>query len=272
MKRVAEVKITIENCNNISKGVISLEEEKLNIRYGMNGTGKSTLSTAISLFSQGKPMDDLKPFGSDDEIIPAISIDGDIQGVRVFNEDFVNNMVFKESTVIDNAFDVFIRTTDYEQKRQNLDNRLLRLKVDIDEKQAWEVMFEEVKNDNFGLEWEPTHQMVQLIDPVTELRKWCKKIVHIHGKDATIDWDAVRHSGISGAVPFVWHRMPGFGDTNWRDIISILRSNGYEDDICIEGYHDPVYSGELEMTGQLHALNYLKWCRGGDFTPTPWAK
>lgn len=106
----------------------------------------------------------------------------------------------------------------------------------------------------------------------TELRKWCKKIVHIHGKDATIDWDAVRHSGISGAVPFVWHRMPGFGDTNWRDIISILRSNGYEDDICIEGYHDPVYSGELEMTGQLHALNYLKWCRGGDFTPTPWAK
>lgn len=89
---------------------------------------------------------------------------------------------------------------------------------------------------------------------------------------ATIDWDAVRHSGISGAVPFVWHRMPGFGDTNWRDIISILRSNGYEDDICIEGYHDPVYSGELEMTGQLHALNYLKWCRGGDFTQTPWEK
>ena len=33
--------------------------------------------------------------------------------------------------------------------------------------------------------------MVQLIDPVTELRKWCKKIVHVHGKDATIDWDAV---------------------------------------------------------------------------------
>jgi len=105
-----------------------------------------------------------------------------------------------------------------------------------------------------------------------ELRKWCKKIVHVHGKDATIDWDAVRHGGISGAVPFVWHRMPGFGDTNWRDIISILRSNGYEDDICIEGYHDPVYNGELEMTGQLHALNYLKWCRGGEFTPTPWEK
>ena len=35
---------------------------------------------------------------------------------------------------------------------------------------AWEAMFEEVKQDNFGLEWEPTHQMVQLIDPVSQLR------------------------------------------------------------------------------------------------------
>ena len=33
--------------------------------------------------------------------------------------------------------------------------------------------------------------------------------------------------------------------------------------------HDPVYRGELEMTGQLHALRYLKWCRGGDFAPNP---
>ena len=103
-----------------------------------------------------------------------------------------------------------------------------------------------------------------------QLRKWCHKIVHVHGKDATIDWNAVRHGGISGAETFVWHRMPGFGNTNWSDIISILRANGYEDDICIEGYHDPVYSGEWEMTGQLHALRYLKWCRGGDYEPVPW--
>lgn len=131
---MSKIKIIIENCNNISKGEISLEEEKLNIRYGMNGIGKSTLSTAISLFSQGRPLDELQPFGSDEGIIPTVNIDRDIQRVIVFNEEFVNNMVFKESTVIDNAFDVFIRTSDYEQKRQALDNSLLRLKVDIEEK------------------------------------------------------------------------------------------------------------------------------------------
>ena len=36
MERVAEIKITIENCNNISKGIISLEEEKLNLSKGNN--------------------------------------------------------------------------------------------------------------------------------------------------------------------------------------------------------------------------------------------
>jgi sugar phosphate isomerase/epimerase len=70
-----------------------------------------------------------------------------------------------------------------------------------------------------GLEWEPTHQMVQLIDPLPQLKQWMKKIVHIHGKDATIDWDAIRRYGIYEAADFVYHRTPGFGDNNWRDII-----------------------------------------------------
>ena len=31
----------------------------------------------------------------------------------------------------------------------------------------------------------------------------------------------------------------------------------------------PVYKDELEMTGQVHALNYLKQCRGGEYIPNP---
>ncbi len=137
---------------------------------------------------------------------------------------------------------------------------------------AWEMMFQEVPDDNIGLEWEPAHQMVQLIDPIAQLRQWAKKVVHVHGKDAAVDWDAVRRFGVNGAAKFACDRTPGFGDTNWRDILSILHMEGYEGDICIEGYHDPVYRGDWEMTSQLHALNYLKWCRGGEFVPNPWDK
>lgn len=134
---------------------------------------------------------------------------------------------------------------------------------------AWEMMFDALPLDNLGLEWEPCHQIVQLIDPIPQLRKWANKIFHVHGKDATIAWDIIRECGIGGPEPFVWHRTPGFGDSNWTDIISILRYSKYEGTIDIEGYHDPVYCGELEMTGQVRGLQYLKQCRGGEYVANP---
>jgi sugar phosphate isomerase/epimerase len=134
---------------------------------------------------------------------------------------------------------------------------------------AWEMIFNEIPSKNLGLQWEPCHQMVSLIDPIPQLRKWVHKIFHVHGKDATIAWDVVRTSGIRGGKEYVWHRTPGFGDTNWTDVISILRMNKFKGSIDIEGWHDPVYREELEMTGQVHGLNYLKQCRGGPFVPNP---
>jgi len=135
---------------------------------------------------------------------------------------------------------------------------------------GWTLMLEAVDQaPNMGLQWEPCHQMYALIDPIPQLRKWAKRIFCLHGKDATVCWDVIREHGIYGPKPFVFHRTPGFGDSNWRDIITILRQSGFEGSIDIEGWHDPVYCKELEMTGQVHGLNYLKWCRGGDFVANP---
>lgn len=134
---------------------------------------------------------------------------------------------------------------------------------------AWEMMFDSVESKALGLEWEPCHQMVSLIDPIPQLRKWVDRVYHVHGKDATIAWDVVKSRGTRGGEPYVWHRTPGFGDTNWTDIITILRQGGFQGAIDIEGWHDPIYRDELEMTGQVHALNYLKACRGGAFVSNP---
>ena len=133
---------------------------------------------------------------------------------------------------------------------------------------AWELMFNAIPLENIGLQWEPCHQMVQLIDPMPQLREWTKRFVHIHGKDATIHRDTLAKYGIYGTKTFAFHRTPGFGDSNWTEIISELRRNGFKGSIDIEGWHDPVYRGELEMTGQVNGLNYLKRCRG-DFYPNP---
>jgi len=126
---------------------------------------------------------------------------------------------------------------------------------------AWELMFEALPFDNLGLEWEPCHQMCQLIDPMPQLRKYAKRIFHIHGKDAKVLWDVVEREGIIGPNIFAFHKHPGLGDSNWTRIIEELRKAGFRGSIDIEGWHDDVYKGELEMTGQVHALNYLRACR-----------
>ena len=134
---------------------------------------------------------------------------------------------------------------------------------------AWELMFDALPRENLGLEWEPAHQMDKLIDPIPQLREWVGKVLHLHGKCATVKWDIVRKHGIGGGQQFAWHRTPGFGDCNWTDVISELRAGGFTGSIDIEGWHDPVYKNELEMTGQVRGLHYLKGCRGGDFITNP---
>jgi len=147
---------------------------------------------------------------------------------------------------------------------------------------AWEMMFDAVPMKNMGLEWEPCHQMVSLIDPMPQLKEWAHKIFHMHGKDATVYWDVVRKYGVHSSFhadialpgkvqavpPFAYHRTPGYGDSNWTDIISELRRAGFKGAIDIEGFHDPVMNGELEWSGQVRGLNYLKQCRG-DFVANP---
>ncbi|HEX2947336.1 MAG TPA: sugar phosphate isomerase/epimerase [Clostridia bacterium] len=128
---------------------------------------------------------------------------------------------------------------------------------------AWEMMFDAVSSSSVGLEWEPSHQLEQFIDPVAQLKEWMPRIVHIHGKDAAVDHEYVKKYGAWFGSPYCRHRFPGLGDSDWKEIFTVLEQGGYSADIAIEGFHDPVFCGEREMEGQRNALQYLKACREG---------
>lgn len=134
---------------------------------------------------------------------------------------------------------------------------------------AWTMMFNEIDSPRLGLEWEPAHQMRQLIDPIPQLRQWVHKVVHVHGKDATVEWDTIRRDGIIARHDATYDRHPGFGDTNWTDVISILRQAGFAGSIDLEGWHDSIYRKRLELTGQVAAMEHLKRCRGGRYIAEP---
>lgn len=126
---------------------------------------------------------------------------------------------------------------------------------------AWEMMFDAVDSDFLGLEWEPSHQIEQFVDIEKQLKIWMPKIVHVHGKDASIDKKSIDKYGAWFGESYCVHRFPGLGDSNWTGIIKILNEGSYTGDIAIEGFHDPVYNGERELEGQINALHYLMNCR-----------
>ena len=62
------INIQIENCNNIDNGNIVLKENKLNIKYGINGTGKSTIAKAIKNHNAEEKLKQLTPFKSNSDV------------------------------------------------------------------------------------------------------------------------------------------------------------------------------------------------------------
>lgn len=77
----------------------------------MNGTGKSTIASAIELKSKQEDLSRLKSFGGTVE--PTCTLSETINNVLVFNDDFVKNFVFQQNEVIKNSYEVFIKTPQY---------------------------------------------------------------------------------------------------------------------------------------------------------------
>lgn len=114
--------IQIRNCNNIKNGTIRIEPNKLNIKYGINGTGKTTIANAIKYSVKEDKLQDLQSYYSTDKA--SIEVSPKFNKILVFNEEFINQVVFVEDEVIENSFEVFLKTPDYEAKKRQLDEHL----------------------------------------------------------------------------------------------------------------------------------------------------
>lgn len=126
----------------------------------------------------------------------------------------------------------------------------------------WERCFGEVDSEALGLEWDPSHLVTLLVDPVANIRDWGHKIYHVHAKDAKLYRQVTDKYGLfhDGAVE---HCFPGLGDNNWGLLIKELRRVGYHGDLNIEGWHDLVYvdhekGPQLEDLGLLIAKRHLE--------------
>jgi sugar phosphate isomerase/epimerase len=110
----------------------------------------------------------------------------------------------------------------------------------------WRRMFEDIPSDNFGLNFDPSHFILQMMDYLKAIREFAPKFFHVHAKDATIDRERLDEVGVF-AYPNQWHtpKLPGLGDVNWGKFFAALSGAGYNGPVCIE-VEDRAYEGSVE--------------------------
>lgn len=124
----------------------------------------------------------------------------------------------------------------------------------------WKKMWEIIPDENFGLNLDPSHLVLQMIDSERVIREFHSKIFHVHAKDLSIDREGLYENGaFSNGIGWNVPRLPGLGDLDWAKFISALYSYGYNYVVSIE-HEDRAFekTEELIKAGFLIARDVLR--------------
>jgi sugar phosphate isomerase/epimerase len=124
----------------------------------------------------------------------------------------------------------------------------------------WRRIFEAIPSKHFGLNYDPSHLIWQMMDYTKPIFEFSDRIFHVHLKDARILWEKIGDAGIL-TTPLNLHtpKIPGLGDIDWGKFFSALYEAGYNGPACIE-VEDKSFEGSLEnrKTALLQSRNYLR--------------
>ena len=120
----------------------------------------------------------------------------------------------------------------------------------------WRRAFSDIPSKNFGLNYDPSHFVLQQMDPASPLREFQSKLFHLHAKDVKIRRDRLNEVGVF-AAPLEWHqpRIPGFGEMDWGRFIGAVMETRYRGPICVE-VEDDTFGKTLE--GRKRALKVAR--------------
>jgi len=124
----------------------------------------------------------------------------------------------------------------------------------------WRRMFELIPDENFGLNFDPSHLVWQFIDYTRAVREFGPRIFHVHAKDMEVDRDGLYEQGVmSLGVGWQVPRLPGLGEVRWDRFLSALYAAGYDWVVSIE-HEDRRFEGELDLVqrGFLLARDVLR--------------
>ena len=107
----------------------------------------------------------------------------------------------------------------------------------------WRRLFEIVPSDHFGINYDPSHFVWQMMDYLAPLYEFRRRVFHVHFKDIKLYPDRLRDVGMCAhPLEFMSPKLPGLGDVDWGAYVSALNDIGYEGPACIE-VEDRAYEG-----------------------------
>jgi sugar phosphate isomerase/epimerase len=133
---------------------------------------------------------------------------------------------------------------------------------------GYEALFTAFGNSPYvGLQYDPSHLVWQMMDPIQCARDFVGKIYDVHLKDTEILWPVLRKTGIHPLDKSRWwrFRLPGSGSINWAAFFTVLMEAGYQGAMNIE-HEDSLYApsyqgdnfGDGYKTGFRVAHSYLR--------------
>jgi sugar phosphate isomerase/epimerase len=110
----------------------------------------------------------------------------------------------------------------------------------------WRRAFGDIPSKNLGLNYDPSHFVLQQMDPSSPLKEFQDRIFHVHAKDVRIRRDRLDEVGVF-AHPLEWHqpRIPGFGEMDWARFLGDLMATRYRGPVCIE-VEDDTFGRDLQ--------------------------
>lgn len=110
----------------------------------------------------------------------------------------------------------------------------------------WRKVFDILKSDNLGINYDPSHFVWQMVDYIKPLYEFKDRIFHVHYKDIKVYPDKLRECGIMAyPLDYMSPKLPGLGDVDWGKYVSALTDIGYDGYTCIE-VEDRAFEGSKE--------------------------
>ena len=115
----------------------------------------------------------------------------------------------------------------------------------------WRALFEVLPQENFGLNYDPSHLYWQEIDYLAAVEEFADRIFHTHAKDVAINDARLRSIGV---LEGGWWRytIPGTGRIHWGEYIGKLREIGFDGAVSIEHEDGSLGSEEGFRIGAAH--------------------